>query len=252
MENNFGEKLKNRKDISTENNFGEKLKKLAAIIGILDAIGILIITIVVCNTIDGVTGFIVLIVSALMTAIPLMLLYGFGELIHTTVAIHASVEATNARLQAIESHMDKQQPSKAESKKAAPANTNSAAPVAAPAAGHEKNNDEPANIPATFLDRARTMNSASEIANAFAKEYGATDNANTQEMLKLLQKKQATERTYGNAKTDAVRLLEKFFEHGMLIHTVDRSNSTLICPVCKKEQKSDRMSCAYCGALFHS
>lgn len=107
-----------------------------------------------------------------------------------------------------------------------------------------------AGVDAAFLDRAASMRSAVEIANAFAAQYGGANDGSIAEMRSRLEKIAGIERLYGNNVNAALGILRAFHKHGGRIFPVDRGGDLLTCPNCGKQQKSNRETCFRCGALF--
>ena len=101
-----------------------------------------------------------------------------------------------------------------------------------------------------FLEYIRGLSCAAEIADAFEEKYGSSENDSVRAMISMLNKAKKAERSYGNMKKTALNRVEAFFSSGMEMYAVDRSKPTLLCPVCGKEQTSNRETCFSCGALF--
>lgn len=101
-----------------------------------------------------------------------------------------------------------------------------------------------------FLAFLYELSSAAEIAEAFELTFAADNSADAAVVIGKLNHTKASERSYRNTKGFALKYAEGFIKHKRQLFDVDRSGDFLSCPVCGREQTSDRENCFACGALF--
>ena len=233
-------------------NIGRKIKSLAVIDFVLGSILCIIAGFALIIQSDrynptATAGWIILVSGTLGSWISSLFVYGFGELIEKTCE-------NNEILQRIEkqSGTDKKDAPIFSIPKAEPVQ-----PKAKPVA-EEKTPSPKVSNPETvqdnrtgsvtddMLQQVKGMANAREIYDYISLKV---DNA---ALLKCLKSNVAAEKIYGNYKPDSIACIEAYMTHGCKSFPVDRSGRKINCPVCGLEQKSDRILCKSCRALFES
>lgn len=246
----------------SEGNIGSTIKSVISIICVIGIIIFAITGIALISQGLGATGWTVMLVGIAMMALASLFLYGFGELIEKTCENNAALLRMEKEMIAIkEAQKADEQPGDAKGRHAR--GRSSSSPAAAPAAHAAKVVASKVSQPSTetapvkgnalgedVFSVIQTLGSAGEIYRYLAEKMQDQGDEDVRGLLEILERKASTEKAYGNDKRGALSTVEAFIRHGNRVFPVDRSGQNMRCPVCNREQRSDRASCLSCGALL--
>lgn len=189
---------------------GNVIKVIAIILMIVGLIGSAVTGSQLAENLSGGRGgFLYFLVLGLVSALPSLMLYGFGELIQNTSETHElltqQLNEINQRLQNMEQEHEKDtnQPK-------ANASTSTAAVPVKP---------NPVKEPAPFVDKEQDFfesllesDSIGEMIEHLSKEYSAQGNPDIDQLIADLQKLAFQERLYGKMTDAAKKKIQKFAE----------------------------------------